>query len=111
MDEEGVAILKMLEDGKITVAEAKTMLEEIRQPARPSQSGKGQTDVRLSADKGDLHSFRRNLPESEELSRSDNKLDRRGQGQGLSHAPGREQGTNRGLGPRRAHGRSRRGKG
>lgn len=111
MDEEGISILKMLEEGKITLKEATALLEAIGQTGGPSQPGQSLTDARQVTDRENLHTFRRNLQESDELSPSDNRKGRRGQEQGASFEPGREQGAGRGQGPRRAHGRSRRGKG
>ena len=70
MNKDRTAILKMLEEGKITSEDATALLDAIKQPGRPTLPTQGMTDSSQPAPKDRLQIAKRTLQELEEKSAS-----------------------------------------
>lgn len=107
MNEERIAILKMLEEGKISAEDATALLNAVQQPERPSRSGQILADSLQPDVRDKLQKAPGARPDAEGIAPSGKRQGgaRDGRGVGRNSRPSRDRG--RGLGPRQMRGHSR----
>ncbi len=110
MNEEGNAILKMLEEGKISEEEAALLLDAIRRPEHPSSVSQILVDSLQPNVRDRLQKAPSARPDAEGITSSAKTKGGARNGRGVGRQSGRSRDHGSGLGPRQARDRSRGGK-
>ena len=107
MNEEGNAILKMLEEGKVSVEEATALLDAIRQPERPSSVSQILADSLQPNVRDRLQKAPSARPDAEGITPSAPKRGGARNGRGVGRKSGRSRDHGSGLGPHQTRDGSR----
>ena len=107
MNEEGNAILKMLEEGKISEEEAALLLDAIRQPERPSSVSQILADSLQPNVRDRLQKAPSARPDAEGIAPSAPKRGGARNGRGVGRKSGRSRDHGSGLGPHQTRDGSR----
>ena len=107
MNEEGNAILKMLEEGKVSVEEATALLDAIRQPERPSSVSQILADSLQPNVRDRLQKAPSALPDAEGITPSAKNKGGARNGRGVGRQSRRSRDHGSGLGPRQTRDGSR----